>query len=48
VVLLDIKSAIAREVSTCPLGPKAVFFRLEKIYSEALIVAMPVFAELAN
>jgi hypothetical protein len=30
VVLLDLKSSILREVSTCPRGPKAVMFCLAK------------------
>jgi hypothetical protein len=43
-----LKSSISREVSACPLGPKAVLFRLAKFLLDALIMAMPIFAELAN
>ena len=36
VVLLDLKSSILKEISSCPLGPKAALFRLAKFLLEAL------------
>ena len=38
VVLLDLKSAILREVSACPRDTKAVLFRLVKFLLEALAI----------
>jgi hypothetical protein len=43
VVLLDLKSSILREVSTCHRGPKAVMFRLAKFLMEALMVNSLIF-----
>jgi hypothetical protein len=39
VVLLDFKSSILREVSACPLGPKAVLIRLAKCLLEVMMAA---------
>jgi hypothetical protein len=38
VVLLDLKSSILREISTCHGGPKAVLFHLAIFLLEALVI----------